>query len=158
MNQDREIAGCQRLMEQAPQIKVDGPGGEYRALAEFNNVVLAGLQTRYGMEYATWEWVQNHTSLWQGHYGDSYVAAKQDFITRSGLFPKERIFSDQQLAEIYRCIRETLESTYPITLEREKLLSDMQSRLRMPFQIWRNWCRSQTRRRHLFKIKLIPPI
>lgn len=103
----------QKLMEQAPQIIASGLEGDYRALVEFNNVVLAGHQTSYGMEFVTWEWVKNHTALWQGHYyGDSYAAAKQDFVTRSGLLPQEQLFSDQQLTEMYRCIHETLENGY----------------------------------------------
>lgn len=69
--------------------------------------------------------MQNHTALWQGHYyGDNYTAAKQDFVTRSGLLPQERLFNDQQFAEMYRCIHETLENGYPITAEREKLLTE----------------------------------
>lgn len=115
----------QKLMEQASQIRASGLEGDYRALAEFNNVVLAGHQTRFGMEFVTWEWVQNHTALWQGHYyGDNYTAAKQDFVTRSGLLPQERLFNDQQFAEMYRCIHETLENGYLITAEREKLLTE----------------------------------
>ena len=125
MDQSRETTEYQKLMEQAPQIRASGLEGDYRALAEFNNVVLAGHQTSFGMEFVTWEWVQNHTTLWQGHYfGDNYVAAKQDFVTRSGLLPQERIFSNRQLTEIYRCIHETLESNHPITAEREKLLTE----------------------------------
>lgn len=113
----------EKLMEQAPRIKASGLEGDYRALAEFNNIVLAGHQTKYGMEFVTWEWVQNHTALWQGHYTDSYDAAKRDFATRSGLLSPNQLFSDQQLAEVYRCVHETLESDYSITLEREKLLT-----------------------------------
>ncbi len=124
MEQNNQPPEYQKLIEQAPQIKASGLEGDYRTLAEFNNVVLAGHQTRFGMEFVTWEWVQNHTSLWQGHYyGDNYDAAKQDFVTRSGLLPQERVFSDQQLTELYRCIHETLESGYPMTPEREKLLT-----------------------------------
>lgn len=125
MEQKIQVPEYQKLMEQASQIHASGLEGDYRTLAEFNNVVLAGHQTRFGMEFVTWEWVQNHTTLWQGHYyGDDYDAAKQDFTTRSGLLPQERIFSDQQLTEMYRCIHETLESGYPVTLEREKLLTE----------------------------------
>ena len=113
----------EKLMEQAPRIKASGLEGDYRALAEFNNIVLAGHQTKYGMEFVTWEWVQNHTALWQGHYTDSYDAAKRDFATRSGLLSPNQLFSDQQLAEVYRCVHETLGSDYSITLEREKLLA-----------------------------------
>ncbi len=124
MEQNNQPPEYQKLMEQAPQIKASGLEGDYRTLAEFNNVVLAGHQTRFGMEFVTWEWVQNHTSLWQGHYyGDNYDAAKQDFVTRSGLLPQERIFSDRQLTELCRCIHETLESGYPMAPEREKLLT-----------------------------------
>ena len=110
------------LTEQASQIKASGLEGDYRMLAEFNNVVLAGHQTKFGMEFVTWEWIQNHTALWQGHYMDSYDAAKLDFAARAGLVPADRLFSDQQLVEIYRCILETLDSGYPITTEREENL------------------------------------
>lgn len=55
------------LMERAPQLKASGLEGDYRSLAEFNDIVLAGHQTKFGMEFVTWEWVQNHTALWQGH-------------------------------------------------------------------------------------------
>lgn len=121
---EREQAEYMTLMGTAPCIRASGLEGDYRALAEFNNVVLAGHQTKFGMEFVTWEWVQNHTSLWQGHYyGDSYAAAKQDFATRSGLLSPEQLFSDQQLAEVYRCVHETLESDYSITPEREELLT-----------------------------------
>lgn len=115
----------QALMEQAPRIKASGLAGDYRALAEFNNVALVGHQTKYGMEFVTWEWVQNHTALWQGHYTSSYDTAKRDFVTRSGLLPPEQLFSGQQLAEVYRCVHETLESDYSITPEREKLLTSI---------------------------------
>lgn len=125
MDNKETAAEYTKLMEREPQIRASGLEGDYRALAEFNNVVLAGHQTRFGMEFVTWEWVQNRTALWQGHYyGDSYADAKQDFVTRSGLLPRERIFSDKQLAEMYRCIHETLENAYLITPEREKLLTE----------------------------------
>ena len=122
MEQKSQASEYQKLMEQAPQIKASGLTGDYRALAEFNNVVLAGHPTKLGMEFVTWERVQNHTALWQGHYyGDSYAAAKQDFATRSGLIPSDALFSSEQLAEVYRSIYETLENII-ITPERQQRL------------------------------------
>lgn len=118
-----EYAG---LLEHAPRIKASGLEGDYRALVEFNDVVLAGHQSKFGMEFVTWEWVQNHTALWQGHYySDDYDAAKQDFTIRSGLLSPGQLLTNQQFAEVYRCIHETLESSYSITLEREKLLTSI---------------------------------
>jgi len=67
----RTTAEYMAQMEAAPQLKARGLEGDYRLLAEFNGVVLAGHPTRYGIQFVTWEWVQDHTALWHGHYSDS---------------------------------------------------------------------------------------
>ena len=53
---------------------------------------------------------------------DAFAAAKRDFATRSGLLPSSALFTPEQMAEVYRCIHETLDSPYTITDEREKCL------------------------------------
>ena len=55
-----------RQMESAPQLTASGLTGDYRLLAEFNNTVLAGHPSKYGIQFVTWEWVRNHTALYQG--------------------------------------------------------------------------------------------
>ena len=118
------------ILDQAPTLKADGLAEPYRLISEFNGTVLAAKESRYGVEFATWEWVNDHSSLWQGHYfgpgsgAKGYLAAKRDFAVRSGLLEQDQLFSDEQLAEIYRCIHETLGSCYPMTAERSKLLRD----------------------------------
>ena len=117
-----------RQMEAAPQLTASGLTGDYRLLAEFNDTVLAGHPSKYGVQFITWEWVRDHTALYQGNYygpesgTDSYTAAKRNFAARSGLVPRSALFTPEQLAEVYRCIHETLESAYPITEERRKCL------------------------------------
>ena len=117
-----------RQMEAAPQLTASGLTGDYRLLAEFNDTVLAGHPSKYGVQFITWEWVRDHTALYQGNYygpesgTDSYTAAKRNFAARSGLVPRSALFTPEQLAEVYRCIHETLESRYPITDERKKCL------------------------------------
>lgn len=117
-------------MKQAPTLKADGLAESYRLISEFNGTVLAAKESRYGVEFATWEWVNDHSSLWQGHYfgpgsgAKGYLAAKRDFAVRSGLLEQDQLFSDEQLSEIYRCIHETLDNCYPMTAERSKLLMD----------------------------------
>ena len=118
-------AGYMRQMEAAPFLKASGLTRDYRLLADFNGVVMAGHPTEYGVQFVTWEWVQNRTALWQGHYYDGlngYTAAKQDFVVRSGLVPGCALFVLEQLTEVYRSISETLESAYPMTDERRKCL------------------------------------
>ena len=135
-----DIAGVVReyttLMERAPALKADGLGENYKLLADFNGAVLAGHPTQYGVEFATWEWSYGRTGLWQGHYygpgsGPSgYLSAKQDFCVRSGLMDQHRLFTNEQLAEIYRCVYETSESAYPITSERLKRLEGVAEQIR----------------------------
>ena len=51
-----------------------------------------------------------------------HTATKQDFAVRSGLVRDGALFEPEHLTEIYRSIHETLDSEYPITEERRKLL------------------------------------
>lgn len=115
-------------VEAAPQLTASGLTGDYRLLADFNNVVLAGHPTRYGVQFVTWERVRKRTALHQGHYYgpdigvDGYTSAKRNFAARSGLIPRSTLFTPEQLTEVYRCIHETLESESLITDERQKCL------------------------------------
>ena len=124
----KSTAEDMRQMETAPQLTASGLTGDYRLLADFNNVVLAGHPTRYGVQFVTWERVRERTALHQGHYHgpdiglESYTAAKRDFAARSGLVPRSALFTPEQMTEIYRCIHETLDGNCPITEERQKCL------------------------------------
>jgi len=115
-------------METAPQLTASGLTGDYRLLADFNDTVLAGHPTQYGVQFVTWERVQNRTALYQGNYYGpdvgvgGYIDAKRDFAARSGLVPRGALFTPEQLTEVYRSIHETLDIGYPITVEREKIL------------------------------------
>ena len=115
-------------LEAAPQLTASGLTGDYRLLAEFNGVVLAGHPTQYGVQFITWERVQERTGLNQGdYYGplggvDCYITAKQNFATRSGLVSRSALFTPEQLTEVYRSIHETLGNSYPMTEERQKYL------------------------------------
>ena len=129
-----DIAGVtaeyMRQMEAAPVLKASGLGDEFKLLADFNGTVLAGQETKYGVQLVTWDWSYNKTGVTRGHYygpggADSYTAAKQDFAMRSGLVQESALFTPEQLTEIYRSIHETLDSEYPITEERRKLLESV---------------------------------
>ena len=118
-------------MESAPRLTASGLEGDYRLLANFNNTVLAGHSTKYGVQLVTWERVQNQTALHQGHYYgpntgiDGYTAAKRDFATRSGLIPASALFTPEQLMEIYHGSTEALAGAYPITNEQQKCLKSI---------------------------------
>lgn len=112
-----------KLMAEAPEMKTGDGISHYKLLADFNGVVLAGHETSLGVQFVTWDWDHDRNGVHWGHYyGQNYECAKQDFATRSGLIPQSRLFSLDQMTEIYRCIHETMEADYPITDSRRKLL------------------------------------
>lgn len=114
-------ADYMRKMEQAPPLEVSSLRDQYRVLADFGNTVLAGSYGKYGVEFVTWDWDHDRKGVSQGHYFDGdYQRAKQDFAIRSGLVPKDRLFSDEQLATIYRCCTDVLEEGLCTSCEQEK--------------------------------------
>lgn len=118
-------------MEAAPRLTASSLSGDFRLLADFNDTVLAGHPTEFGVQFITWDWVHNRTALEQGNfYGPgvgarSYTAAKQDFATRSGLIPHDALFTPEQMTEVYRSVCETLESAYFLTDKRRNLLESV---------------------------------
>ena len=117
-------------IESAPVLKAGSLDESYKLLADFNDTVLAGHLTKYGVPFITWSRSPDGTSLNQGNYYgpgsgvDSYTAAKQNFAIRSGLVDKNQMFTPEQLVEVYRCIYETLDSEYPITDSRCEILEN----------------------------------
>lgn len=134
LDQVTHIAGVtaeyMRQMERAPVLKASGLDDTYKVLAEFNDIVLAAHQNRYGCQFVTWAWGHDHTGVYQGHYAaHHYEDAKQDFAVRSGLLKKEQLFSPEQLIEIYRCCADTLEAGFDLTYDQEKRIKSVQEQI-----------------------------
>jgi hypothetical protein len=102
----------------------------YKILADFNGTVLAGTHGKYGVEFVTWDWDHDRKGVSHGHYfTGNYEGAKQDFATRSGLIPEQKLFRDEQLIEIYRCCADTLEAGFDLTYEQEKRIKSVQEQI-----------------------------
>ncbi len=125
------VSEYMRLMEAAPLIKAQGLDEDYMQLADFNGVVLAGHPTRFGVQFVTWDWDYGRTGVSQGHYMSNYYeAAKNDFAVRSGLIDRQRLFSDEQLTELYRCASNELDSNSNLTYEQEKSVGNIRMQIR----------------------------
>ena len=59
----RTIAEYMRQMETAPALKADGLEDGYKVLADFNGTVLAGVQSKHGVHFVTWDWAYGHTGV-----------------------------------------------------------------------------------------------
>ena len=94
-------------------MKADGLEDGYKVLADFNGTVLAGVQSKYGVHFVTWDWAYGHTGVCHGHYFmENYAGAKQNFAIRSGLIQKEQLFSPEQLTEIYHCCADSVDGDF----------------------------------------------
>lgn len=103
---------------------------EYRRLAEYGNIVLGGTYSEaYGFMFSTWDQSRDRKSLGHGDYSPSYEYAKESFITRAGLMDKERIFSQDEAANLYRCISFVQENCNTLTYEQEKQLDALLEKL-----------------------------
>jgi len=67
LRQAEDIAARTReymlAMETAPQLKASGLEGDYRILADFNGTVLAGMHSKHGVQFVTWDWDYDRTGL-----------------------------------------------------------------------------------------------
>ena len=120
-----------RQMETAPRLLAEGLTGDYRILAEHNGTLLAGHQTQYGVEFVTWNRLQDGT-LWQGHYfntGEGNAAAKRDFTVRSGLLPANVLFTQEQLAVIYDAAQNMTTMDLVSNPEQDKLLEGIMEQI-----------------------------
>lgn len=127
-----ETMAYMRQMTAAPPLLADGLSGDYRLLAEFNHIVLAGHEREggYGIEFITWERIRDGTSLWQGHYCDNnYAAAKRDFAVRSGLIPSSLLFTREQLAVIFDAAQNMTTLDLVSNPEQGKLLEEIMGQI-----------------------------
>ena len=126
----RRFVGPDGLRKQ-PFLKADGLEDGYKVLADFNGTVLAGVQSKHGVHFVTWDWDYDRTGAVHGHYFmENYAGAKQDFAIRSGLIQKEQLFSTEQLTEIYRCCTDSVnEDFFELTDKQVELIHSVQQQI-----------------------------
>ena len=123
------------LLEQAPLLQAQSLTGDYRLLADFNGAVLAAHPTRLGVQFVTWDWSFDRKGVCHGHYytglysSGNYDAAKRDFAVRSGLIPKQQLFREEQLIEIYRCCTDTLQGGFELSYDQEKTIQEVRKQI-----------------------------
>lgn len=100
-------------LEHAPVLKAASLDEKYRLLIDYNGTALAAKTSNRGVQFVTWDWDLNHTSLNHGHYfGNDYEGAKLDFAIRAGLTEHTPLFSSEQLSAIHQCCEEVVHGTY----------------------------------------------
>ena len=119
-----------RIMERAPTLKAIDLGEDYKILAEFDDIVLAGRMSKNGARFVTWEYDFDRCGVHTGHYFmQNYEGAKQDFAARAGLVNHQRLFSDEQLAVIRNAGEFALEDDTTLSYAEEKQLQSVQEQI-----------------------------
>ena len=121
-----------RIMERAPTLKAIDLGEDYKILAEFDDIVLAGRMSKNGARFVTWEYDFDRCGVHTGHYFmQNYEGAKQDFAARAGLVNHQRLFSDEQLAVIRDACEFALEDDATLSYAEEKQLQSVQEQIEL---------------------------
>ena len=122
----REYVG---LYEHAPQMKADGVS-DYSQLAAFGDTVLAATYSeKNGFMFCTWKQNTDGNSVFWGDYSPNYEYVKEAFSVRSGLVSKERLFSENESAYLYRCVDFAKANCETLTYEQERQLDKLQEKL-----------------------------
>ena len=115
--------------EHAPQMKADGVS-DYRQLAAFGDTVLAATYSeKNGFMFCTWKQNESGDSVFWGDYSPNYEYVKEDFAVRSGLVNKHRLFSENESADLCRCVGFAKANCETLTYEQERLLDKLQEKL-----------------------------
>ncbi|MFI3226632.1 MAG: hypothetical protein R3Y09_04385 [Clostridia bacterium] len=115
------------LMEIAPLVKSSSGNGDYHLLADFKNSILGGKETTHGgYQFVTWEKDGTGKGFNFGHYfGDNYSAAKEDFALRAGLISKDRLFSENEMAVLHKCMKATIEDGTVLSYSDETIAEEL---------------------------------
>lgn len=118
-----------RMYETAPGMGIPEVS-EYRRMAEYGNIVLAGMYSeQYGFMFTTWQQSADKTSVAHGDYTPNFDYAKESFITRSGLIDRHRLFAEDEAADLYRCIDYTRNNCEWLTYKQGQALDRLVEKL-----------------------------
>lgn len=117
-----------RMYEAAPGIGIPDVS-EYRRMAEYGDIVLAGMHSEQnGFMFTTWRQSADKSSVANGDYSPNYDYVKKSFITRSGLLDKNRLFTEEEAANLYRCIDYTQSNCETLTFEQGQKLDILEEK------------------------------
>ena len=117
------------LYEHAPQMKA-ADVSDYRQLASFGDTVLAATYSeKNGFMFCTWKQNADGDSVFWGDYSPNYEYVKEAFAVRSGIVSKHRLFSENESADLCRCVDFTKGNCETLTYEQERQLDKLQEKL-----------------------------
>ena len=103
---------------------------DYRKLAEYGNIVLAGTYSEnHGFMFTTWDQDKERGYVSGGDYSPNYAYAKESFVRRSGLLQEQRLFQPEEAENLYRCVEYARNHCETLTFEQSKALDELAEKL-----------------------------
>ena len=103
---------------------------EYRRLASYNGVVFAAMEDeKYGFMFTTWNETADRKYVSGGDYSSNYDYVKEVFATRAGLIDKQRLFNDEQLGLLLRCLNFTAGNDEQLTCEQARDIKELEDQI-----------------------------
>lgn len=128
-DQAREICEYIGLYESSPSMGIPDVN-EYRRFSEYGDTVLAGMYSeKHGFMFTTWSQSADKSYVSHGDYSPDYAYVKEAFAVRAGLIDKNRVFSEDEAANLYRCVDYTKNNCETLTYEQEKQLDELMIKL-----------------------------
>jgi hypothetical protein len=111
----RHVGEYVAAFEKAEPLAVDGLTGDFRKIAAYNGVILAGhkyAEAGYGYEFVTWEEdtafdgspMVRDGRYFDGDKPDIFLHAKQDFAVRSGLVDGDLLFTPEECQTLLQTV------------------------------------------------------
>lgn len=118
------------LYEASLPMKMEGLK-EYRRMAEYRDVVLGGMfSEQHGFMFSTWRQnINDRSYVTNGDYSPNYEYIKKSFAVRSGLINKQRLFTEEEAADLYRCLRFVQDHCDPLTYDQDQQLRSLAEKL-----------------------------
>ena len=103
---------------------------DYRQLATFGDTVLAATYSeKNGFMSCTWKQNADGDSVFWGDYLPNYEYVKEAVAVRSGLVSNYRLFSENESADLCRCVDFAKGNCETLTYEQERQLDKLQEKL-----------------------------
>lgn len=129
-DQAKTIREYTDLYETSPRMGIRDVD-EYRRFAEYGDTVLAGMYSeKHGFMFTTWKQSADRRSVSHGDYSPDFEYAKESFTTRSGLIDAQRLFTEDEASNFYRCLDFAKGNCETLTYEQEKQLDELMTKLR----------------------------
>ncbi len=108
-------------MEMAPFLKADGLEDGYKVLADFNGTVLAGVQSKHGVHFVTWDWAYGTQSMSWALFHGELCRSQTGLCYPLRADSKGTLFTPEQMTEIYRCCADSVDGDFfELTGEQKK--------------------------------------